>query len=68
MADPSRVFTGRLLLGGAAAGFSPPDNILLLFHALRAAQIAAEMHISQSGGHGWVLGRPGSEVQAGPES
>ena len=46
---------------------SPVDNSLTMFAALRAARIPAEMHIFQSGGHGWGLGRPGTEVDAWPE-
>lgn len=45
---------------------SPVDNSLMMFAALRAAHVAAEMHIFQSGGHGWGMGRPGTEVQAWP--
>ena len=46
---------------------SPVDNSLIMFAALRAARIPAEMHIFQSGGHGWGLGHKGTEVQAWPE-
>jgi acetyl esterase/lipase len=45
---------------------SPVDNSLMMFGALRAAQIPAELHIFQSGGHGWGLGRPDTEVHAWP--
>ena len=45
----------------------PVDNSLMMFAALRTARIPTEMHIFQSGGHGWGLGRPGSEVHAWPE-
>ncbi len=46
---------------------SPLDNSLMMFAALRAAKVAAELHVFQSGGHGWGLGRPGTEVHAWPE-
>jgi acetyl esterase/lipase len=46
---------------------SPVDNSLLMFSALRAARVQAAQHIFQSGGHGWGLGRPGTEVRAWPE-
>jgi len=46
---------------------SPVDNSLMMFAALRTARIPAETHIFQSGGHGWGLGRPGTEVDAWPE-
>jgi acetyl esterase/lipase len=46
---------------------SPVDNSLMMFGALRAAHIPAELHIFQSGGHGWGLGRPGTEVHSWPD-
>lgn len=45
---------------------SPVDNSLMMFGALRAAHVQAELHVFQSGGHAWGLGRPGTEVQAWP--
>jgi acetyl esterase/lipase len=45
----------------------PVDNSLTMFAALRTAHIPTEMHIFQSGGHGWGLGRPGTEAHAWPE-
>ena len=45
---------------------SPIDNSLMMFDALRAAHVAAELHVFQSGGHGWGMGRPGTEVAAWP--
>ena len=45
---------------------APPENSLMMFNALRAANVAAEMHMFQTGGHGWGLGQAGSEVQAWP--
>jgi acetyl esterase/lipase len=46
---------------------SPVDNSLMMFSALRAARIPTEMHIFQSGGHGWGMGHPGTEVRGWPE-
>lgn len=45
---------------------SPVENSVLMFAALRAAHVAAELHIFQSGRHGWGMGRPGTEVRAWP--
>lgn len=45
---------------------SPVDNSLMMFQALRAAEVPAEMHIFQSGRHGWGMGKPGSSVAAWP--
>ena len=45
---------------------SPIENSLLMFAALRRADILPEMHIFRAGGHGWGLGAPGSEVAAWP--
>lgn len=45
---------------------SPVDNSLMMFSALRTAHILAELHIFQSGGHGWGLGLSDSEVRAWP--
>ena len=45
---------------------SPIQNSLLMFNALKAAQIPAEMHVFQEGGHGWGLGPEGSLVHAWP--
>ena len=45
----------------------PVENMLTMFGALRTARIPAEMHIFQSAGHGWGLGRQGSEVNGWPE-
>jgi acetyl esterase/lipase len=46
---------------------SPVENSLMMFAALRAAKVSAELHVFQSGGHGWGLGRPGTEVHAWPD-
>jgi acetyl esterase/lipase len=45
---------------------APVDNSLIMFQSLRAAHVPAEMHIFQSGRHGWGMGKPGSEVRAWP--
>jgi len=45
---------------------SPVDNSLMMFQALRAAGVPAEMHIFQTGRHGWGMGKPGSEETAWP--
>lgn len=45
---------------------APVDNSLLMFAALRRAQVPAELHVFQRGGHGWGMGRPGSEPAAWP--
>ena len=45
---------------------SPIDNSLMMFSALRAAHVPVELHIFQSGRHGWGMGKPGSETQAWP--
>jgi acetyl esterase/lipase len=59
--------TPPLFLAQAADDpISPIDNSLLMFGALRAAHIPAELHVFQSGGHGWGMGRPGTEVRAWP--
>lgn len=46
---------------------SPIDNSLMMFGALRAAHIPAELHIFQAGGHGWGMGHPGTEERVWPE-
>jgi acetyl esterase/lipase len=45
---------------------SPIDNSLMMFNALRGKNVAAEMHVFQSGGHGWGMGEDASEVSAWP--
>jgi acetyl esterase/lipase len=46
---------------------SPVENSLMMFAALRTARVPAELHVFQSGGHGWGLGAPRSETHAWPE-
>jgi len=45
---------------------SPLDNSLMMFAALRASRTPSELHVFQTGGHGWGMGRPESEVHAWP--
>jgi len=46
---------------------SPIDNIFLMSNALRLNKINFEMHVFQSGGHGWGMGKPDSVVSAWSE-
>lgn len=46
---------------------SPIDNSLLMLNAMRGARVPAELHVFQSGGHGWGLGATDSEVRAWPD-
>ena len=41
-------------------------NSLVMFNALHAQSVPAEMHIFENGGHGWGLGLPGSLVSTWP--
>ncbi|MCA8023418.1 alpha/beta hydrolase [Burkholderia metallica] len=45
---------------------SPIDNSLLMLNAMRTARVPAELHVFQTGGHGWGLGAANSEVRAWP--
>lgn len=45
---------------------SPVDNSFLIYSALSNVHVPAEMHIFQTGGHGWGLGRKGSLVSSWP--
>ncbi|MGY2051642.1 alpha/beta hydrolase [Methylobacterium sp. JK268] len=42
------------------------DNSLLMYGALRAADVPAEMHLFERGGHGFALGVPGTPAAAWP--
>ncbi|GJD48895.1 hypothetical protein OPKNFCMD_1621 [Methylobacterium crusticola] len=42
------------------------DNCLLMYGALRAADVPVEMHLFEKGGHGFNLGVPGSPAAAWP--
>lgn len=46
---------------------APPENSLLMAAALRRAGVPVELHQFQRGGHGWGLGKPGSEPAAWPQ-
>jgi acetyl esterase/lipase len=46
---------------------APVENSLLMFGAQRAAGVFAELHVFQSGGHGWGMGLAGTEPHAWPE-
>lgn len=46
---------------------APVDNSLLMFAALRRAQVPVALHVFQHGGHGWGLGKAGSEPAAWPQ-
>ena len=46
---------------------SPVDNSLMMFAALRTAKAPSELHVFQTGGHGWGMGRPETEVRVWPE-
>ncbi|KAB8045197.1 alpha/beta hydrolase [Janthinobacterium aquaticum] len=43
-----------------------PDNSLLMLAALRRNSVPAELHLFQRGGHGWGMGKAGSEAAAWP--
>lgn len=46
---------------------APVDNSLLMFAALRRAQVPVALHLFQHGGHGWGMGKAGSEPAAWPQ-
>lgn len=46
---------------------APVDNSILMQAALRKAGVPVEMHLFQSGKHGWGLGKAGSPVHTWPE-
>ena len=46
---------------------APPENSLLMAAALRRAGVPVELHQFRHGGHGWGLGKPGSEPAAWPQ-
>ncbi len=45
---------------------SPVDNSMLMQASLRTHQVASEVHLFQTGGHGWGLGRVDSPTAAWP--
>ncbi len=46
---------------------APVDNSLLMFAALRRAHVPVALHVFQHGGHGWGVGKAGSEPAAWPQ-
>ncbi len=42
----------------------PVDHSLMMFQALRRAAVETEMHIFQSGGHGWGMGKTRPDVRS----
>ena len=42
------------------------DNSRMMFAALQAAHVPSELHVFPSGGHGWGMGRPGTETTTWP--
>lgn len=46
---------------------APPENSIWMAAALRRAGVSAELHQFRQGGHGWGLGKPGSEPAAWPQ-
>ena len=46
---------------------SPPENSTLMASALDRAGVPVELHQFRHGGHGWGLGKPGSEPAAWPQ-
>jgi len=45
---------------------SSVDNSKRMYAALEAAHVPAELHVFPSGGHGWGMGRPGSDTTTWP--
>ncbi|CAI8758591.1 alpha/beta hydrolase [Chryseobacterium sp. IT-36CA2] len=41
---------------------SPVENSILMYQALKDHKIPAELHLLQSGGHGWGLGKKGTNT------
>ena len=46
---------------------APPENSQLMASALHRAGVPVELHLFRHGGHGWGLGKPGSEPAAWPQ-
>ncbi|QDT15376.1 alpha/beta hydrolase [Alienimonas californiensis] len=44
----------------------PAENSVLFWQACRAANVPAELHVFDRGGHGWGLGGPDSEARGNP--
>ncbi|MBK1897555.1 alpha/beta hydrolase [Chryseobacterium paridis] len=45
---------------------SPVENSILMDNALKKVNVPVEMHLFQTGGHGWGMGKKGSEVAVWP--
>ncbi|GGD40811.1 alpha/beta hydrolase [Aureimonas glaciei] len=45
---------------------APIDHSLMMFNALRTTGIPAALHVFSQGGHGWGMGRAGTETAAWP--
>jgi acetyl esterase/lipase len=43
-----------------------PDHSRVMYEALKAQSIPAELHLLDTGGHSWGLGRPGTDPAAWP--
>ncbi|WP_367118579.1 alpha/beta hydrolase [uncultured Chryseobacterium sp.] len=54
------------LVHAADDPISPVANSYLMEAALKKAAVPVEMYIFKTGGHGWGLGKPGSEVVQWP--
>ncbi|MDX7952768.1 hypothetical protein P7D22_16490, partial [Lichenihabitans sp. Uapishka_5] len=46
---------------------APVDNSRLMASALRQAGVPAELHVFDTGGHGWGMGQPGTEPAVWPD-
>ncbi|PWN70648.1 alpha/beta hydrolase [Chryseobacterium phosphatilyticum] len=46
---------------------SPVENSILMYQALKNHKIPAELHLFQSGGHGWGLGKKGTNTGEWPD-
>ena len=46
---------------------SPVQNSILLHDSLRRWQIESELRLFPSGGHGWGMGKPGTQETEWPE-
>lgn len=45
---------------------SPVQNSKMMYQAAQTAHVPAELHLFSSGGHGWGMGRPGTDEAAWP--
>ncbi len=56
-----------ILFSSADDPIAPPAHNIALFEALRANDVPAELHIFESGGHGWGLGTSAEILGQWPE-